>query len=143
MRCSESMCRQKTQNKEAALGQAITSTRKGSQKRISNKEITFEMFYVWLEQEMLTHKGIFFSFVTDQEGARFLQEHLKFSTADQLWRTFTHLKPDFVAISHNMYGNYVAQKSLELGNDQLANTIVETLKPSILSLSRGIYGSRV
>merc|ERR1719295_91224 len=106
------MCKQKTQNKEAALGQAITSTRKGSQKRISKKEITFEMFYVWLEQEMLTHNGIFFSFVTDQEGSRFLQEHLILATADQLWSMFAYLKPDFLEISLDVFGNYVAQKYL-------------------------------
>jgi len=143
MRCSVSMCRQTAQNKEATLGKAITSTKKGSQKRISNKEITFEMFSVWLEQEMLTHKGIFFSFVTDQEGSRFLQEHLILATADQLWSMFAHLKPDFLEISHDVFGNYVAQKYLELGNDQLINAIVETLKPNILSLSLGIYGCRV
>jgi len=133
-----SMNKQKTQNEAA-----ITSTKKDSQKRIPNKKITFEMFSVWLEQEMLTHKGIFFSFVTDQGVARFLQEHLILATADQLWRTFAHLKSDFVSISHDMYGNYVAQKYLELGNYQLINSVVETLKPSILSLSRGIYGCRV
>jgi len=143
MRCSVTMCRQTTQNKEATLGKAITSTKKGSQKRISNKEITFEMFSGWLEREMLTHKGILFSFVTDQEGSRFLQEHLILATADQLWSMFAHLKPDFIEISHDVFGNYVAQKYLELGNDQLLNVIVETLKPSILSLSLGIYGCRV
>jgi len=142
-----SMCKQKTHKEEAALGKAIISTKKDSQKRIPNKEIlstsNFEMFNLWLEKEMLTHKGLFFAFVTDQEGSRFLQEHLILATAEQLWRTFTHLKPDFVAISHDVFGNYVAQKYLELGSDQLISAVVETLKPSILSLSMGIYGCRV
>jgi len=83
------------------------------------------------------------TFVTDQEGSRFLQEHLSSATAEQLWSTFNHLKSDFVTISQDVYGNYVAQKYLELGSDELRSAILETLLPNISSLSVQLYGCRV
>jgi len=86
---------------------------------------------------------ILFMFVTHQKGSRFLQKRLTSATSEQLWSTFTHLRPDFVKISNNMYGNYVAQKYLELGSVELRSDIMETLHPHILSLSRGIFGCRV
>merc|ERR1719233_87652 len=141
-----SMCKQKTQIEKSTLGKATAKTKKNSQKRIPNKDVTsttFEIFTHWLEQNMITHKGMFFAFVTDQEGSRFLQEHLILATPDWLWRTFSHLKPDFVAMSHDVFGNYVAQKYLELGCDKLLGAVVERLQSSILSPSMGIYGCRV
>jgi len=101
------------------------------------------MFTEWMEQSILKRKGMFFAFVTNQEGSRFLQAHLNLATSEQLWSMFNHLKPDFVAISYHVFGNYVAQKYLELGCDELISAVVETLKSSILSLSMGIYGCRV
>jgi len=94
--------------------------------------------------KMLMEKdNMFFAFVTDQEGSRFLQQHLISATAEQLWSTFVHLKPDFIAICQDVFGNYVAQKYLELGSNELRGAVVETIKPSITSLSMGMYGCRV
>jgi len=140
-------CKQKSLNKKTRLRRAETPTSKTSWKSFPNKQIgnscTFEMFTVWMEQNILKHKGKFLAFVTNQEGSRFLQDHLSFATADQLWSTFNHLKPYFVKISHDVFGNYVAQKYLELGCDELISSVFETLQSSILSLSLGIYGCRV
>jgi len=83
------------------------------------------------------------AFITDQEGSRFLQENLGSATAEQLWSTFNHLKRDFVTISQDVYGNYVAQKYLELGSDELRSAVLETLLPHISSLSLQLYGCRV
>merc|ERR1719189_12563 len=83
------------------------------------------------------------AFVTDQEGSRFLQENLGSATTEQLWKTFNHLKRDFVTISQDVYGNYIAQKYLELGSDELRSAVLETLLPHISSLSVQLYGCRV
>jgi len=93
--------------------------------------------------KLMDKEKVFFMFVTNRKGSRFLQERLTTATLEQLWSTFTHLRPDFVKISKNMYGNYVAQKYLELGSNELRNNIMETLHPHILSLSRGKFGCRV
>jgi len=42
-----------------------------------------------------------------------------------------------------VFGNYVAQKLLELGSDELKSSILKTLKPSLLLLSVEVYGCRV
>jgi len=68
---------------------------------------------------------------------------LNSATSEQLWSTFTHLKADFVDVCQDVFGNYVAQKYLELGSDELRREVVETLKPYITSLSLGTYGCRV
>jgi len=96
-----------------------------------------------VQNMLMVENNMFFAFVTDQEGSRFLQKHLTTATPEQLWSTFMHLKPDFVAICQDVFGNYVAQKYLELGSDELRSAVVETLKPSITSLSMGMYGCRV
>jgi len=93
---------------------------------------------------MLMNKpNMFLAFVTDQEGSRFLQEHLVSATDGQLQSTFNHLQRHFVTICQNVFGNYIAQKYLEFGSDKLRHSIFETLQTSIPVLSMGMYGSRV
>jgi len=92
---------------------------------------------------LMNNKTLLFSFVTDQKGSRFLQKHLASIPSKELWSTFSRLKPDFVAVCQDVYGNYVGQKYLELGSEDLKSTIVETLKVSIPMLSVGTYGCRV
>lgn len=72
-----------------------------------------------------------------------MQEQLNSATSEQLWSTFTHLKPDFVHVCKNIFGNYVAQKYLELGSEKLRGEVVKTLQLSITSLSMDRYGCRV
>jgi len=86
---------------------------------------------------------MFFEFVTDQKGSRYLQEHLISATPEQLMNTFMHLKPDFIEVCQDVFGNYVAQKYLELGGDDVRSEVVKTIQPNIASLSIGIYGCRV
>jgi len=92
---------------------------------------------------LMIKENTFFAFATDQEGSRFLQENLSSATTEQLWSTFTHLKRDFVTISQDVFGNYVAQIYLELGSDELRSAVLEALQPSISLLSLGMYGCRV
>jgi len=53
------------------------------------------------------------------------------------------LKADFVTICQDVFGNYVAQKYIELGTKKLRSAIVHTLQTSIYTLSMGMYGCRV
>jgi len=92
---------------------------------------------------LMNKPNMFLAFVTDQEGSRFLQEHLISATTEQLWSTFTHIQHHFVDICQDVFGNYVAQKYLELGSDKLRGAVLETLQPSIPLLSVGTYGCRV
>merc|ERR1719419_1180540 len=109
-----------------------------------SREISGSMFTLGQALNMLMIKeNTLFAFVTDQEGSRFLQENLGSASTEQLWRTFNHLKRDFVTISQDVYGNYIAQKFLELGSDELRSAVLETLLPNIPSLSVQLYGCRV
>jgi len=109
-----------------------------------SREISGSMFTLGQALNMLMIKeNTLFAFVTDQEGSRFLQENLGSATTEQLWRTFNHLKRDFITISQDVYGNYIAQKYLELGSDELRSAVLETLLPHISSLSLQLYGCRV
>lgn len=92
---------------------------------------------------LMNNRNMFFAFVTNQDGSRYLQETLISLTTEQLWSTYNHLQPDFISISKDVFGNYVAQKYLELGSDELRSAIFKTLRPSIRSLSLEVYGCRV
>jgi len=93
--------------------------------------------------ELVIKDNMVFGFATDKGGSRFLQEHLKSASPVQLWTTFALLKPDFITICEDVFGNYVAQKYLELGSVALRTEIVKTLSSSMSSLSLGMYGCRV
>merc|ERR1719193_1978722 len=109
-----------------------------------SREVSGSMFTLGEALKMLMIKeNTLFAFVTDQEGSRFLQENLGSATTEQLWETFNHLKRDFITISQDVYGNYIAQKYLELGSDELRSAVLETLLPNISSLSLQLYGCRV
>merc|ERR1719193_1072703 len=109
-----------------------------------SREVAGNTFTLGEALKMLMIKeNTLFAFVTDQEGSRFLQENLGSATSEQLWRTFNHLKRDFITISQDVYGNYIAQKFLELGSDELRSAVLETLLPNIPSLSMQLYGCRV
>merc|ERR1719193_208442 len=109
-----------------------------------SREVSGSTFTLGEALKMLMIKeNTLFAFVTDQEGSRFLQENLGSATTEQLWKTFNHLKRDFVTISQDVYGNYIAQKYLELGSDELRSAVLETLLPHISSLSLQLYGCRV
>jgi len=108
------------------------------------REISARVLTLGDALKMLMNKpNMLLAFVTDQEGSRFLQQHLTSATNDQLWSTFNHLQSHFVTISQDVFGNYVAQKYLELGSDKLRGAILENLETSIPSLSLGMYGCRV
>jgi len=92
---------------------------------------------------LINNENMFFCFITDQEGSRYLQENLISATREQLWSSFNHFQPYFVSISQDVFGNYVAQKYVELGSDELRTAILKTLESSILLLSLSVYGCRV
>jgi len=124
------------------------SSNKRNPKKVSrnsfSREVSGNTFTLGEALKMLMiEENTLFAFVTDQEGSRFLQENLGSATTEQLWRTFNHLKRDFVTISQDVYGNYIAQKFLELGSDELRSAVLETLLPNIPSLSMQLYGCRV
>jgi len=81
-----SMCNQRTLKEELALDKANTPSTKISCNRNPNKAIrkgsSIEKVSSWFTQNMLTQKGMFVAFVKDQEGSRFLQEHLALASTD-------------------------------------------------------------
>jgi len=93
--------------------------------------------------KLIIEDNMVFAFATDQGGSRFLQEHLKSASTAQLWTTFALLRPNFVRICEDVFGNYVAQEYLELGSVKLKSEIVKILSSSVSSLSIGTYGCRV
>jgi len=145
----------RTQNQKPKLGKYLFPNPCISQKRFhklnTRYEQIFEMFRkprsLFTEEEeknlLLDEKNMFVKFVIDQQCSRFLQKNLKRFTPDQLWYSFTHLQSDFVSICKDVYGNYIAQKYLQLGSNKLRKAILEVLKNSIYPLSVDMYGSRV
>jgi len=147
-----SICSENTQNEETVGEEIVANRLKASRKY--NKKGNFSAFEMFVNSNrvltfaetlnmLMNKKSMFFAFVTDQKGSRFLQRHLTSVTSEDLWSTFNRLKPDFVAVCKDVYGNYVAQKYLELGSEELKSAIVETLQPSISMLSMEMYGCRV
>merc|ERR1719317_1575652 len=55
--------------------------------------------------KLMMKDNLLFSFATDQSGSRFLQEHLGSISPHQLGSTFALLKPDFITICEDVFGN--------------------------------------
>jgi len=142
--------KQETEWNKDLLGKFSTA-QKRCHERTNQPERSLEMFIKTIkvstleeQKKMLWNEGdMFFVVVTDQEGSRFLQEWLTLLTAEELWSSFTYLKSNFVTICQNVFGNYVAQKFINLGTKKLKSEVVQILQSSIYSLSMGTYGCRV
>jgi len=126
---AQKRCHERTNQPERSLGMFMKTI------KVSTLEEQKKM--LWNEGDM------FFVVVTDQEGSRFLQEWLTLLTAEELWSSFTYLKSNFVTICLNVFGNYVAQKFINLGTKKLKSEVVQILQSSIYSLAMGTYGCRV
>jgi len=147
-----STCGEKTSNKQTAVRKDTVTTRSKSGLKCNragnlNRSALFVNPHRLTIKEainmLMNKKAMALSFVTSQTGSRCMQKHLTFLTSDELRSTFSCLKPDFVTVCQDVYGNYVAQKYVELGSEDLKSAIVTTLKPSIPLLSVGTYGCRV
>jgi len=145
----------RTQTQNPKWGNYLFPNPSISQKRFhklkTQYDQIFEMFRkprtLFTEDEekniLLDEENVFVRFVTEPECSLFFQENLNRFTAEQLWYSFTHLQSDFLSICEDAFGNYVAQKYLQLGSNRLRKAILETLKTNIFPLSVDMYGCRV
>lgn len=83
--------------------------------------------------------SIIMGIVRDQEGSRFIQKRLDYSSASEWLWLADHI--DVRETSTDIFGNYVVQKLLD--NDECHRRIVARVRGSMTELSRDTYGCRV
>lgn len=79
----------------------------------------------------------------DQQGSRFIQDLLEQLSVRDFGIIFNALLPSFVAISENVFGNYVSQKLLACGTAEQQRMFVDQIRPALVSLSCHSCGCRV
>ena len=79
-------------------------------------------------------------FSKDQEGSRFIQKHLLFSTnQEEKDDLFEEILPRILELVTDVFGNYVVQKLLDIGKRKQINKIAEAFRGSILELSLQVH----
>lgn len=87
--------------------------------------------------------GYSVEFAQDQEGSRFIQRAVDTAASaevDALFREIFHSPLDLVT---DIFGNYVLQKLLEIGNEQQLEYAATRLQNNVVSLTLQTYGCRV
>merc|ERR1711907_259787 len=69
-------------------------------------------------------RGHLLAFASDQTGSRFLQAHLDAASASQRDAVLTELSPHVLTLMEHTFGNYVAQKMLEVGDEAVVRTFM-------------------
>ena len=84
----------------------------------------------------------FLTFALDQHGSRLIQHHLSYPTNSILSTITEDCIPHLMALSTDVFGNYIVQKILTL-TSSLAEPIVSFLRENIVALCKDQYGCRV
>lgn len=79
----------------------------------------------------------------DQNGSRLIQQHFEKADPAEREQMFQQILPHAFSLMTDVFGNYVIQKILELGNDEQKAAIHETMEGRILELCQNTYGCRV
>lgn len=80
-------------------------------------------------------------FCQDQHGSRFLQSQLESdscSTEGPL--ILTEILDDLAAVKNDVFGNYVLQKVLERGSEEMKSQLWFALKGEVMEMSLQMYG---
>ncbi|EIW85172.1 ARM repeat-containing protein [Coniophora puteana RWD-64-598 SS2] len=88
--------------------------------------------------------GYVVEFSGDQHGSRFIQQKLESASSDEKQRIFDEIVPSHtLALSQDVFGNYVIQKLFEHGTQIQKSALANTLEGHVLPLSLQMYGCRV
>lgn len=96
-----------------------------------------------VDPDLLALKGRMLDYACDQAGSRHLQQALEIASAEDRLFISEELLPHVVAISNNVFGNYVVQKVFEFGPRDMKRAYAESLVGKVLGLSMQMYGCRV
>eukprot|EP00658_Telonema_sp_P-2_P076137 TRINITY_DN6618_c0_g1_i3.p1 TRINITY_DN6618_c0_g1~~TRINITY_DN6618_c0_g1_i3.p1 ORF type:complete len:666 (-),score=132.92 TRINITY_DN6618_c0_g1_i3:499-2496(-) len=80
----------------------------------------------------------------DQYGSRFIQHKLENNASTQdKYMVFEEVLSQTIALSKDVFGNYVIQKLLQHGDPNIVEQLVQQLLPETLDLALHMYGCRV
>ncbi|GJD07319.1 Pumilio homolog 5 [Galdieria sulphuraria] len=93
--------------------------------------------------ELLDIRGHIAEFASDQHGSRFIQQKLEGANLEEIRSLVAELGPDIDRLVIDVFGNYVVQKLLEHGDENIRQLLTKKLEGHMLSLSLHMYGCRV
>lgn len=93
--------------------------------------------------ELADIRGHFAEFASDQHGSRFIQQKVEGCSLDEIRSLVAELGPDIDRLVIDVFGNYVVQKLLEYGDENIRQLLTKKLEGHMLSLSLHMYGCRV
>lgn len=79
----------------------------------------------------------------DQDGSRYLQRKLESALEEEINYTFQEIKSSIKDLVTDLFGNYVIQKFLEIGNINQQEKIFKVLEDNVIPYSLHMYGCRV
>ncbi|KAL3772927.1 LOW QUALITY PROTEIN: hypothetical protein ACHAW5_005911 [Stephanodiscus triporus] len=75
--------------------------------------------------------GCVVKFSKEQDGSRFIQQRLAVADSDEVQLVFEEVMPAIEALN-DVYGNFIVQKLLEFGTDDMKNSLAKLLRPEAL-----------
>nr|CCC94218.1 putative RNA-binding protein [Trypanosoma congolense IL3000] len=87
--------------------------------------------------------GYAVEFAQDQEGSRFIQRAVESATSDEVDALFREIFESPLELVVDIFGNYVLQKLLEIGNARQLAYAATRLQNNVVSLTLQTYGCRV
>lgn len=88
-------------------------------------------------------EGHVVEFCQDQNGSRFIQQRLEMRDPGEQQLVMREVLPAIRRLRNDVFGNYVVQKLLDFGSQQVRTEIRDTLEGEMLQLSLQMYGCRV
>ena len=85
-------------------------------------------------------KGHVVEFCQDQNGSRFIQQRLEIGDASEQQIVVVEVLPEVVRLRNDVFGNYVVQKLLSFGTNQMKEDLRDTMIGEMEQLSMQMYG---
>ncbi|KAL3800465.1 hypothetical protein HJC23_011702 [Cyclotella cryptica] len=119
-------------------GGSVNSARSHLPKYHSHGEATYHE-----SMTMFQFKGKIVEVAKEPDGSRFIQERLEHVLSPELQLVFDETVPRMKELWDDIYGNFILQKLLDVGTDEMKNTIGAALNGHVVELSTKVYGCRV
>eukprot|EP00579_Thalassiosira_antarctica_P009940 CAMPEP_0201920654 /NCGR_PEP_ID=MMETSP0903-20130614/9214_1 /ASSEMBLY_ACC=CAM_ASM_000552 /TAXON_ID=420261 /ORGANISM="Thalassiosira antarctica, Strain CCMP982" /LENGTH=525 /DNA_ID=CAMNT_0048457451 /DNA_START=98 /DNA_END=1671 /DNA_ORIENTATION=+ len=119
--------------------------KKSSKRRGQEKKQPVASIEVHCDAGMTLHQieGRVVKIAKDQDGSRIIQQRLAIANDSEIQMVFDEAMLGIEELWNDVYGNFILQKLLELGTDDMKAIIGKRLHSDTASLSRMVYGCRV
>mmetsp|Transcript_26745 Transcript_26745/g.49188 ORF Transcript_26745/g.49188 Transcript_26745/m.49188 type:complete len:553 (-) Transcript_26745:957-2615(-) len=119
--------------------------KKSSKRRGKEKKQPVASVEVHYHAGMTLHqiKGRVVKVAKDQDGSRFIQQRLAIANNSEIQLVLDEAMLGIEELYNDVYGNFILQKLLEYGTDDMKEIIGKRLHSDTASLSRMVYGCRV